>query len=231
MRIFPVKILFFISNPFHSIAMKRLLTLLCTLTAIIVQVQEIKLRYNDKTHDLPDVMQQYFAMQDIRHMSVSINGDFDGKRLRLKKVACNDGKFTEREMLPDFIHFVFTDSIETLDFMAIPYGTDSLRITCFYPDSYNYTIFNDTVPAGPMRILMETYTPGDGADTPIMAYTTGIPLKGGNGTYYCGLRSSGVDPWKWHEKYGIDDYVFYTVRIEDDTRPDPNAPIYIKIHK
>lgn len=211
--------------------MKRILALLCIVTAITIKAQEIKLKYTDKVHDLPELMQQFFDMQNIQHLSVSMNGDFDGKRLRLKKVVCDNGTFTEREMLPDFVHFVLTYSVETLDFMAIPYGTDSIRITCFYPDSYNYTIFNDTVPAGPMRILMETYTPGDGTDTPIMAYTTGIPLRGGAGSYYCGLRDSGLDPWKWHEKYGIDGYVFYTVRIEDDTRPDPNAPIFVKISK
>lgn len=211
--------------------MKRLLTLLSIITAITLQAQEIKVKYNDKKSDLPELIQQYLDMQKIGHLSVTMSGDFDGKRARLKKVTCNNGTFTERDMLPDFMHFVLTDSIETLDFMAVPYGTDSIRISCFYPDSYNYTIFNDTVPAGPMRILMETYAPGDGPDTPIVAYTTGIPLRGGAGSYYCGLRDSGVDPWKWHEKYGIDDYVFYTVRLEDDTRPDPNAPIYIKIHK
>ncbi|WP_185972660.1 hypothetical protein [Bacteroides sp. HF-5092] len=54
--------------------------------------------------------------------------------------------------------------------MAIPYGADSLRITCFYPTNNNTPLFTDTVRIDKMKILMETFTPGNGADTPIMAY-------------------------------------------------------------
>jgi hypothetical protein len=44
------------------------------------------------------------------------------------------------------------------------------------------------------------------------------------------FRDSGVEPRKWHEKYGIDGYVFYTIKLEEDTSND-NTPIYIKIAK
>ena len=53
-------------------------------------------------------------------------------------------------------------------------------------------LFTDTVYMGRNNILMETYTPGDGPETPIMSYTSGIPVEGG--TYFCGLRDSGVEP-------------------------------------
>lgn len=112
--------------------------------------------------------------------------------------------------------------------MAIPYGKDSLRISCFYPSSYNHVIFNDTVRIDDMKILLETFTSGDGPDIPIIAYSSGIPFEGG--TWFCGLRDSGIEPRKWYEKYGIDGYVFYTIRLEEDISNN-NMPIYIKIAK
>lgn len=70
--------------------------------------------------------------------------------------------------------------------MAVPYKEDSLRITCFYSPLDNLTarvgLFTDTVCVGRNKILMETYTPGDGPETPIMSYTSGIPV--GVGTYF-----------------------------------------------
>ncbi|MBD5322127.1 MAG: hypothetical protein HDS01_05070 [Bacteroides sp.] len=207
--------------------MKRLLIqFMCILAVATVQAQQINLKYENKTNTLPDVMQQYFNMQKVKHLSASITGDFKGKRVRLKKVSCDKGTFSERELFPDAVHIIFKDSIKTFDFMAIPYGQDSVCVSGFYPKD-NYPLFNDTVPGGMFKILMETYTPGDGPDIPIMSYSSGIPTK--FGSYYCGLRDSGVNPWKWHEKYGIDNYVFYTVRFEEDTPPDPNEPNYIKI--
>ena len=62
-----------------------------------------------------------------------------------------------------------------------------------------------------------------------MAYTAGIPIQ--NGIWFCGLRDSGVEPRKWFEKYGIDGYVFYTIRLEEDTPPDDKMPVYVKIAK
>ena len=88
-------------------------------------------------------------------------------------------------------------------------------------------LFTDTVCMGRNNILMETYTPGDGPETPIMSYTSGIPVE--VGTYFCGLRDSGVEPRKWYEKYGIDDYVYYTLRLEEDKSSE--GTIYVRITK
>ena len=76
----------------------------------------------------------------------------------MKKVICDKGTFIERDLLEDYVNFIFVDSVETLDFMAIPYGKDSLRISCFYPSNYNRVIFNDTVQIDNMKILLETYS-------------------------------------------------------------------------
>lgn len=106
--------------------------------------------------------------------------------------------------------------------------TDSMRITCFYPSVDNMSLFTDTVRLDRNHILMETYTSGVGPEIPIMSYTSGIPNQ--VGIWYCGLRDSKVEPRKWHEKYGIDNYVYYTIRIEED-KPSSNDSFYIKISK
>ncbi len=208
---------------------KIIFTVLLALTTMLAQAQQIKVEYENKISSLPELMQQYFDMQNVKHSRLTIKGDFNGKRAKIKKVICDKGTFVERELLADFVHFILVDSVETLDFMAVPYGKDSLRISCFYPANFNHIIFNDTVRIDNMKILLETFTPGDSPDIPIMAYSTGIPFQGG--TWFCGLRDSGVEPRKWFEKYGIDGYVFYTIRLEEDTPHDNNMPIYIKIAK
>jgi hypothetical protein len=210
--------------------MKRMviISLLAMFTVMQVQAQQIKLEYENKIDSLPELMQQYFEMQKVQHSRLTIKGEFNGKRAKIKKVICDKGTFIERELLADYVHFIFVDSIETLDFMAIPYGKDSLHISCFYPSSYNHVIFNDTVRIDDMKILLETFTSGDSPDIPIIAYSSGIPFEGG--TWFCGLRDSGIEPRKWYEKYGIDGYVFYTIRLEEDISNN-NMPIYIKIAK
>jgi hypothetical protein len=208
---------------------KLIISILLTIFAtMFVQAQQIKLEYENKISTLPELVQQYFEMQKVQHSRLTMKGDFNGKRAKMKKVICDKGTFIEHDLLEDYVHFIFVDSVETLDFMAIPYGKDSLRISCFYPSNYNRVIFNDTVQIDNMKILLETFTPGNSPDVPIIAYSTGIPFEGG--TWYCGLRDSGIEPRKWHEKYGIDGYVFYTIRLEEDTSND-NMPIYIKIAK
>ena len=209
---------------------KRITTaILLALTILSVQAQQIKVEYENQMSSLPELIQQYFTMQDVQHFRLTLKGDFNGKRGKIKKFTCNKGTFTEDELLADYIHYILVDSVETMDFMAVPYGKDSLRITCFYPENHNQILFNDTVNMNKMNILMETFAPGDNPDIPIIAYSSGIPFQGG--VWFCGLRDSGVDPWKWYEKYNIDGYVFYTIKLEEDTPPNDNMPIYVKITK
>ena len=112
--------------------------------------------------------------------------------------------------------------------MAVPYKEDSIRISCFYPAENNISLFTDTLHMNRNKILIETYTPGDGPEIPIMGYSSGIPVQGG--IWFCGLRDSGVEPRKWYEKYGIDDYVYYTIRLEEDKLSQEEA-IHVKITK
>ena len=212
--------------------MRKLFLILITLLipVFVISAQDLKTEYyNLIDTTLSDLTAQYLKMQGVQSHRVTIKGDFNGKRARIIKVTCNNGVFTENEKLQEYQHFIMTDSIETLDFMTMPYGKDSLRIACFYPASYNTKLFEDTVRIDNMKILLETKTSSPG-QTPLMAYSTGLPIKGG-GVWFCGLRDSGVPPTQWYEKYGIDDYIYYYIRLEDDTPPSDDAPIYMKIAK
>ena len=181
------------------------------LFSITMQGQQVKVNYENITNSLPIILQEYFRMQGVQHLNLTIKG-----------------VFTERELLPDFVHFILVDSVETLDFMIAPYKEDSIRLTCFYPPVDNMPLFTDTVRLDRHKILMETYTPGDGFDIPIISYTSGISVQGG--IWFCGLRDSKVEPRKWYEKYGIDDYVYYTIRLEED-KPSSKGTVYVKISK
>ena len=208
---------------------KSIITALLALVAMAGQGQTIKADYEDILDSLPTVMKQYMTMQGVQHFRVTLSGEFNGKRAKLKKIRCDHGTFDERSLLPEVMHLVFTDSIERLDFMAIPFDNDSLRIACFYPENNNYRLFEDTVTADKMKILLETLTPGNGPDYPMIAYSTGIPINGG--TWFCGLRDAGTEPRLWYEKHGIKDYVYYTVTLEDDVPFDGSSDFYFKISK
>lgn len=208
---------------------KVFITIICAIISISALAQTIKVEYENQMNSLPNIMQQYLQIQGIQHMQLTIKGKFNGQRAKIKSIRCHNGTFTEHKLLPDYVHFVLLDSIETLDFMAVPFGTDSLRISCFYPIMNNMLLFKENVRIDKMKTIMEVLTPGDGPDTPILAYSSGIPIEGG--TWFCGLIDSGIEPRRWNEKYGIDDYVYYTITLEDDTPKSKNETIYIKITK
>ena len=202
---------------------------LALIVCITSSAQKLKVNYENNMDSLSNFMLQYYRMQNVQSFHLTLKGDFNGKRAKIHKVTCNNGIFTECQLLEDYQHFILSDSIETLDFMAVPYGKDRIRIACFYPVSYNQKLFEDTLHIDKMKILMETYTAGGDSETPLMAYTTGIPFKGG--TWFCGLRESGVEPRLWYKKYGIDGYTFYVITLEEDTPPEENSHIYVKIAK
>ena len=139
-----------------------IITILLALVAVEGQAQNIKASYEDILDSLPTVMQEYMAMQGVQHLCVTLRSVFNGKRAKMKKVSCDNGMFTEHNLLPDVMHLVFTDSIERLDFMALPFGSDSLRIACFYLGKYKVRLFEDTVKIDRNKFLMETLTPGNG---------------------------------------------------------------------
>ena len=76
------------------------------LFSITMQGQQVKVNYENITNSLPVILQEYFRMQGVQHLNLTIKGEFNGKRAKLKKISCNNGMFTERELLPDFVHFI-----------------------------------------------------------------------------------------------------------------------------
>ena len=213
---------------------KTIITILLALVTMTGQAQTIKASYEDILDSLPTVMQEYMTMQGVQHFRVNLRSEFNSKRAKIKKVTCDNGTFTERDLLPNITHLVFTDSIERLDFMALPFESDRLRIACFYLGKNKTRLFEDTVKIDRNKILMETLTPGNGPAYPIIAYTSGIPIKVGInvGINYCGLRFSETEPRLWFEKHGITDYVYYTVTLEEDIPYDEKTmDFYIKISK
>ena len=198
----------------------------------LMAVGQIKVEYDDKTLSLPEVMRQYLTVQGAQSRSVTLKGNFNGKRGKIKKVVCDNGNFSEKELFPEFMHFILTDSIETLDFMAVPKGENKLILTCFYPIT-GAPLFSDTLDLDKNHILMETHNAGNEADSPIISYSSGIMIESEIGpiSWYCGLRDSGTPPREWNEKHGIDNYVYYTISLEDDTPAGKNDPIYYRVAK
>ena len=90
---------------------KIIFTVLLALTTMLAQAQQIKVEYENKISSLPELMQQYFDMQNVKHSRLTIKGDFNGKRAKIKKVICDKGTFVERELLADFVHFILVDSV------------------------------------------------------------------------------------------------------------------------
>lgn len=214
--------------------MKRtFITFLIVLIGVAnVYAQQVKMEYDNKALSLPEVMQQYFRIKGVQCISATMKGDFNGKRGKIKRISCHNGEFSEKEMMSEFIHFVLTDSVETLDFMAVPTNDGKMILECVH-SATGQPMFSDTLDIDKNKILLETYTAGGDAAFPIIAYSSGIKIGSKIGTmiWYCGLRDSGVEPRKWHEKHNIDDYVYYTVTLEEDTPPGDNTSVYLKVAK
>lgn len=112
--------------------MKRtFITFLIVLIGVVnVYAQQVKMEYDNKALSLPEVMQQYFRIKGVQCISATMKGDFNGKRGKIKRISCHNGEFSEKEMMPEFIHFVLTDSVETLDFMAVPIDNGKMLLEC-----------------------------------------------------------------------------------------------------
>ena len=59
--------------------------------SITMQGQQVKVNYENITNSLPVILQEYFRMQGVQHLNLTIKGEFNGKRAKLKKISCNNG--------------------------------------------------------------------------------------------------------------------------------------------
>lgn len=55
------------------------------LFSITMQGQQVKVNYENITNSLPIILQEYFRMQGVQHLNLTIKGEFNGKRAKLKK--------------------------------------------------------------------------------------------------------------------------------------------------
>lgn len=55
------------------------------LFSITMQGQQVKVNYENITNSLPVILQEYFRMQGVQHLNLTIKGEFNGKRAKLKK--------------------------------------------------------------------------------------------------------------------------------------------------
>ncbi len=124
------------------------------------------------------------------------------------------------------VHQKENESLRTLlGYTAINPDSAStpIRITTMAKDSLNVLVC-----LGPNRKMVNIPTTGytlvgcdfewtfNETDTiPLMAYTTGIPMKKKvgdkvySGYYICGVRYSKVHPSEWKEKYNLPDYIYF----------------------
>lgn len=83
---------------------------LLLLLSMPVWAQQVKVSYEYPAHSLSVPLQEYFQMQGVQHLRLTIRGEFNGKRATFQKVSCRKGVFTESELLPDFFHFILVDT-------------------------------------------------------------------------------------------------------------------------
>lgn len=57
------------------------------LFSITMQGQQVKVNYENITNSLPIILQEYFRMQGVQHLNLTIKGEFNGKRAKLKKIS------------------------------------------------------------------------------------------------------------------------------------------------
>lgn len=75
---------------------------LLLLLSMPVWAQQVKVSYEYPADSLSVPLQEYFQMQGVQHLRLTIRGEFNGKRAKLQKVSCHKGVFTKRELIPDF---------------------------------------------------------------------------------------------------------------------------------
>ena len=56
------------------------------LFSITMQGQQVKVNYENITNSLPIILQEYFRMQGVQHLNLTIKGEFNGKRQAKKNI-------------------------------------------------------------------------------------------------------------------------------------------------
>ena len=158
--------------------------------------------------------------QGISNFRIRITGRFSGKGPgKLTLYTCRNGAFSSEELR------TYVPAADTLEFylFAPRESEGDARLAVASSDSGDSMGFATLPDATSMHILMETYSGRElfvTDEIPLGAYTMGIvserEYQGQKGMWidYCGLRDAHVHPSQWYEKYGIDNYIYFTVQFK-----------------
>ena len=156
-------------------------------------------------------------------LNLEISGQFAGKKLHVVEHTVVDGKANIKLIGSSFLH---QDSILCFSILSISLPDDIIQLQIFPETVSNEKITeissNFSIKNSERYILMQTYL--DGAfpenDIPLFAFTAGLEKTiEYNGQLalmldYCGLRDAHISPDLWTERFGVLNFVYYTLRFD-----------------
>lgn len=199
----------------------HLLSTLCLLcTASAVAQDTVTLTFSNPMEQESRAVQSMATLQHIHTLENAITGPISGLQYTLNIVQSIDGK-EERRPLGSY-----TCPSDTLrfHFATQPVGTDSVQVIIPQPIGLECKL---AITNADQCILMETY-PEDGLTTadviPVIAFSPGktleFQLPDGQvvrGMHYCSVRDGHLNPFKWHEEFGLQDYIWFELKFTDNT--------------
>lgn len=199
----------------------RLLPVLCLLCSVPTAAQEpVTFAFSNPIQQESQTIRSIAQLQQIHILENTITGRFSGRHYTLNIVRSLNGK-EERTPLGEY-----ACASDTLRFHIASQaaGTDSVQFTIPTPTGLacKHAIGN-----APQCILMETY-PEDTLTTtdtiPVMAFSPGkaleFTLPDGRivrGMHYCSVRDGHFAPSEWHERFGLQDYIWFELNFIDET--------------
>lgn len=201
---------------------KYLLSVMAMIVSVVggfAQTDTLSIRYSSPHYDNP-FLKNFSELMEVSQLRVTLSGKpFEGRKFF--SIGCHrvvNGVDSIVDRTPS-VAGVRGDSL-TIMFGARPIDSDSVYVVINGP----FWVKGGRRVSTANHVLMQTY-PEAGvsvADTiPVIAYTTGIlhKVKHGDAVYdavdYCGLRDSRTHPREWYAKYGIEDFIYYDVVIDE----------------
>lgn len=194
--------------------MKKFIVILFVLigtTGVFAQKDKITTSFEYPEDDYVLYLNRFLNIGMIKTV---ISGDsLENKVYDIDLVVCRNGVF-ERKNLTDNLNFTARSDSLSFYFIAQPLSPDKVKVEFYGPLGHKEEIDIDTTNS--LLIEPENAT-GFSYDEniPIMAYSPGIIQEIEiNGKIYkgmdvCGVRYSEIPPSEWHEKLGIQNYLYF----------------------
>ncbi|MCD7969406.1 MAG: hypothetical protein LUF87_03540 [Alistipes sp.] len=153
---------------------------------------------------------------DIAHFNAQLQGALSGKKAVLTEHIVTGPEVVTNEMA---IYSPMKSDTVIIKAMASRVSDETFKLYIVIEDTY-YNLREMEMPYE-YHMLLETEleTPAD-RDIPVFAYTPGIKTtreyygEEHEVVDYCGLRDSLVHPSQWYERFGITNYIYYTVSFD-----------------